>query len=466
MAESLALHLDTGHDQPMANSSATCMALPPLAAFGHDFPEVEAPAGADALREWLGVALCLWRIAQADASDQPTRFRDAAQLLEALTLADVPDAASTNAPAAATAGAAPRADAIAAVARVLAAAPDESLPDEWGSRLARPIQEGAAYLEMNGAFRLAYSLLTGFRDAVRHLSAGDVGRVVAQQGRIARQLGATQTAEDHYRFAERLARRTRDPDLQARAVLGRGVIAATRGNYPDARKLFHRGLQVARTFDLPEHEMAAHNALLMAAVAARDIDTALEHGWFIFRHSPELPERQAETLVNLGEIALLAEDHAAALAACMKALNLTTVDRVLLAGYGTAAVAASHLGHRRLLGELTGSALEIVRRSSQHFDRAYTLLELAEAHTAVNDPDRAAALLVQSREIATAFSYFEILHRAESLAARRADAMPSRMPTPQRDSQWSRDHAASHDAVSVVSAGSRRILQSLVELQS
>jgi tetratricopeptide (TPR) repeat protein len=444
----------------MTATSSVCRVLSPLEAYGEDFAEARPEAEDSALQCWLLVAMCFWRIAQLPDIERHPAFNRAAEILSMVSGAD--KRAVTAAPQIPVAG-------LVDVLADAAAKPD--VPGQWTPALARGIQVGAEYLERNGAFRLAYSLLSGFRAAVVQLSLGEVGRVVVQQGRIARELGAMQTAEDHYRVAERLGLRIREPDLRTRAVLGRGVIAVTRGNYPEARRLFRRGLQIAQKFHLAEHEAAAHNALLMAAVSAKDIDSALTHGWFLYRQTSGLPERQAEVLVNLAEVALLAGHPESALAACLTAVALTTVDRVLLAGYGSAAIAACRLGRRDVLDAMAAESLMVIGRSNQQFDKAYTLLELAEAYATLGARGEARNYLTRANGIAKPVGFFEILHRAEILARHlaetpslhgRDDDVPLRFLVGREDSH----EAQQPESDVILSPASRRVIQSLAELRS
>ena len=439
----------------MATPAALCHPFPPLAALAADFPERDAHEAGNDIVGWLDAGSCLWRVGQIEEAQRPAALAFAAEA-SALAARASADADSRQMP-----------------APTSAAPPDTTrLTDVAGSEgmhaLARTVREGAEHLERRGAFRLAYSLLSGVRQALPALSPGEAGRAVLLQGRLARQLGAMQSADDHYRLAEATGRRARDLDLEVRAVLGRGVLAAMRGNYPEARTLFRRGLRSAQRAGLTEHIVAGHNALLMAAVAAKDLDSALTHGWYAFTQSASLPDRQAEILINLGEVALLAGHPAAALAACTEAVTLTTVDRVLLPGYGTGARAAARIGDRGALDLFAGNTLRLAERSRQEFDKAFTLVELAEAYVALGASDEAAGFLARARRIAGPAGYFELLHRADEVARRLAEPVPTterqRVETSATDAHRQGVADAGGAATVTLSRNSRRVIESLVEL--
>jgi predicted ABC-type sugar transport system permease subunit len=55
------------------------------------------------------------------------------------------------------------------------------------------------------------------------------GLLLAQQGRVARQLGALATAAELYAASAQAGRAARAPDVVARALIGGGVLASMRG---------------------------------------------------------------------------------------------------------------------------------------------------------------------------------------------------------------------------------------------
>lgn len=440
------------------DSSRISQTLPPLAAYGKDLAATETVEIDPGHERWLHVALYLWRIGTLASAERQPLFAAAAETLSRTT-EPRPDDASSDAD------------------RGLERTPDDELseafagaghgtaiPAEWSHRLVKVVEAGADYLEKTGALRLAYSLLTALRAAVERMPLPDLGRVVSHQGRIARRLGALQTADDHYAIAERLGRKANEPDIRVRAMIGRGAVAGMRGNYPKARLVFNQALRAARASHLTAVEALAHQGLLTAAVAAKDADCALVHGWEAFNQSADSPDRQAELAIALAEVALLAEHPDAAFSACMHAINLTTLDHVRLAAYGSAALAAARLGRRDLLDAVAADARIVAQRSQQLFDKAYTMLELAEAYKRIDADAEARSLLTDALTLATAGEFYELLHRAEQLSVALA-ARPRRAPSV-HEAPIGVDRAASAatGAGARLSPASRSVIRSLVAL--
>ena len=278
------------------------------------------------------------------------------------------------------------------------------------------VQRVAADQERAGAFRLALTTLQALSGAADPILDGrHRGLLLAQQGRAARQLGALEAATQLYRLAARAARAGRAPEVAARALLGLGVLANMRGNYPESRTMFVQALVAARRADEAWLERAAHHGLLCAALAARDVDVALEHGWAAFAGTPdEASEERAEMLVNLANAGLLAGDDRAVLGACLHALEITDVARIRLPALGTAAAAAARLGERALLVHLARDAERMVARSGQPFENAGTLLELANAWATLGEPT-AVEYAARAQAIAQFGMFHEIALRAEQI---------------------------------------------------
>lgn len=289
------------------------------------------------------------------------------------------------------------------------------------------VQQAIAEQEQAGAFLLAFSTLAALRVAVAPvLDARGQGLLLAQQGRVARQLGALTTAAELYHAADRSARAARAPDVAARALLGAGSLATVRGNYPEARTLYQRALRAAARAGDAELERAGHHGLLIAAFAANDVDTALAHGWAAVRgFSDKDAEARAEVLANLGEVGRQAGEHRAALGACLSALELTHLSRVRLPALGTAVLAAAQLGEHKLLTFLARDVNRAVARSGQPYENARALMNLAEAYSLVGEP-MSATYASAAGSLAETGRFHEIAARAEQVLSRTdAEAHPA-----------------------------------------
>jgi hypothetical protein len=269
------------------------------------------------------------------------------------------------------------------------------------ARAVAAVQGAVAQAEQAGAFVLAFSTLAALRAALAPvLDRRLEGLLLAQQGRAARQLGAMAAAAELYAASARAGRAARAPDVAARALIGGGVLASMRGNYPEARDLFRRGLAEATRAGSDEHRRAAHHGLLVAALAARDVETALAHGWAAFRETaPDAPDDRAEMLLNLGEVGRQAGEYRASLGACLTALELTDAPRLRLPALGGAAVAAARLGEAGLLRFVAREVERAVRRSGQPFENARALAAVAEAYATSDQPEPSDSLRNPKRSL-------------------------------------------------------------------
>jgi tetratricopeptide (TPR) repeat protein len=278
------------------------------------------------------------------------------------------------------------------------------------------LQVVIAQQEQAGVFLLAFSALAALRGALAPvLDARSEGLLLAQQGRVARQLGAMASAAELYDAAVRAGRAARAPDVAARALIGGGVLASMRGNYPEARDLFRRGLTAAERAGAEEHRRAGHHGLLVAALAAGDVETALTHGWAAFRETPaDSPDQRAEMLVNLGDVSRHAGEYRATLGACLTALELTDTPRIRLPALGTAALAAAQLGEANLLTFFAREVLRTVNRSGQPFEAARALVAVAQAYMHT-DAATAAQFAQRAESLAIVGQFHEVTALVESV---------------------------------------------------
>ena len=269
--------------------------------------------------------------------------------------------------------------------------------------------------EQAGAFVLAFSTLAALRSALAPvLDRRAEGLLLAQQGRVARQLGAMAAAAELYAQSVRAARAARAPDVAARALIGAGSLATVRGNYPDARAFFRQGIAAAVHAEAEEHRRAGHHGLMIAALAACDVETALAHGWSAFREiRTEATAARAEMLVNLGAVGRQAGEYRAALGACLTALEITDVPRIRIPALGTAALSAAQLGERKLFGFLVKDFERTCGLSGQMFENARALVEFAEAASVLNDEHQSFGFLQRAVLIAEEGRFHEVTAHAE-----------------------------------------------------
>ncbi|HJR64377.1 MAG TPA: tetratricopeptide repeat protein [Gemmatimonadaceae bacterium] len=394
--------------------------LVPAQAFARDLDGARRSTFGRAETEWLALATILHRLAHS-APDNHTAL--ARQLADSLRVdeAHIPAIEWTIGD-----------DARDSLADSLC-----TLGDQRGAeQLAAFVMTRAAAMENVGAFRLAYATLLSLHRALPGLAEPARGLVIAQQGRVARQFGDVRLAREHYEEALRVGRRTGTPDVIVRALLGLGVLANMRGNYPEARRLFRAVLRRASAPSLASHAAAAHHGLMLGALAASDLARALDHGWAAFQDTGKDPDRHADMAINLGEICLRLGEYRAALNSYLVALAGTSLARLRLAALGGAVLAATRAREPGTLARLAREAEAEIARAQQPFESAHTLVELAEAFELAGATERAASYRDRAAETAERGGFYEVIHRADSMAARlAARAESSRLSLGERSSR-------------------------------
>ena len=308
--------------------------------------------------------------------------------------------------------------------------------------LADAARQLADALERAGAFHLAGVLLrdTQALCATHGATDGD-GALLWQRARAARQAGDLDHAADGYAAAADAARRTHDRDTELRALLGAGNVANMRGNYPASRAGYREALRRAATDDAcASHARAAHQGLALAAVAARDLDAALAHGWAAYIASGD-PDDEAHALLNVAEACRLAGDWTAALRAALAVIERAAVARLRMPALGTAADAAAHLERDALLDTLR-ARVDADSAAAGPYEHAHTLLEFAEAWATRRRRPRATDDAHAALALGEQHGFHEIVVRADALIAALAtetDTVPPRADSaPAAGTRWSR----------------------------
>jgi tetratricopeptide (TPR) repeat protein len=237
----------------------------------------------------------------------------------------------------------------------------------------------AADMEREGAFHLAGALLRDMQiGCASELPGRDEAALLWQRARAARQAGDLDAASDGYVAAADSARRARATGLLARALVGRANVANMRGNYPAARTAYMEALRLVEGQpELAVHARSAHQGLALAAIAARDLDAAIVHGWRAYTASSG-PDDEAQALLNVAETCRLAGDAAASLRAALLVVERATVSRLRMPALGTAAHAAGRLGRVPLVRALRARVAREIAGAGP-YEHAHTLVEFAEA---------------------------------------------------------------------------------------
>lgn len=286
--------------------------------------------------------------------------------------------------------------------------------------VARACRGFAARMAESGALSVAYSVIGFARTVAADASDRERGLLVADQARIARQLGELDSADELYRTASAIGERSSDAELLSRASLGRGVIARVRGNYPRARAFFQHGLTLATSAHSRELEFFAHQGLTIVTCVTGDSDASIGHGWEAFRLAVGDATREAESLTNLSQLCLEYGYPRAAVRGFLAALSRTGLLRIRLAALGGAGLAAGRLEDRALLTRIAAEVERAVEGSSLPYENAQALYHLSAGYLAVGDEERSQRYCEQVEAIAKARGYHELQHQVERAELARA----------------------------------------------
>lgn len=267
-------------------------------------------------------------------------------------------------------------------------------------------------MERAGGFQLALTCVSALQDCVAPTSYALQARLLAQRGRIVRQLGDLEAAEEHYRGANEYALRAGDDDVVARAAIGLGNVFGQRGNYPAARAAYRRALDVAPTGSM--HAAGAHHGLMLAALAAEDHDAAFEHGWRAFEGARGDRERRSETLINLGTLCRAVGHDDVAYRTFCAGLALATTSRLRVAALRGAALVAARLGTDTAARQLALQLESELEQCNEPYECARSWLYLGETWELLGDAARAANASTMAQALATRHGYHELTWRSSA----------------------------------------------------
>jgi hypothetical protein len=373
---------------------------------------------------WLLVAHCLHRLSRAHGEARRSIAENCA--------AAIGDLASTVAP-----DTPEEAVMIAQLARLRAALPSIDT-QRGGADLIDAARTLARQMGEAGALWLAFSTLGHVRLAASAARARDVGLAMADQAWVARTLGDLDSAEELYDQVTAAGVRAGEVELVARSLLGKGVTARVRGNYPKARTWLREGLEQAEAAGLSDLAAIGHQGLLIAAGTAGDLDTALVHGWAAYELLSADPDRQAEVLINVAQASLDAGQAIAARSGFLASMSRSESPRFRLACLGGAAVASATVGDSATLISLACKAEESLSPSAFPFETAGVLKSLYRAFDLVGDATRAEDYRLRARALARRNGFFEIVLATEAREA--VKAARSAVPVLSQES-WSVIHS-------------------------
>ena len=271
--------------------------------------------------------------------------------------------------------------------------------------------------EQRGALHQAFSMLC----ALEEVDAPDVvewGRVLAQRARVARKADAPEVARRLYGRVRRLGKMKQNAELLARAHVGLGVLAQYRGNLPEARRRYEAAVREADRSGIHELSSRAHHGMMVVAARAGAYAEALVHGWRAFTDAEGDADLEAESLLNLAQLALDLGEASAALNGFTAALTRTSLDRLTLPALGGAARAAAALGDERVGLIVDRQLRERIRTTVLSYQRASASLEIAMAHAVAENMVAARREATEARRIARRHAFHELDHESTQLLDR------------------------------------------------
>jgi tetratricopeptide (TPR) repeat protein len=363
---------------------------------------------------WLLVAHCLHRLSRAQGEARRSIAENCAS-----AIGDLAGTVSPDTPEEATM--------IAQLARMRVALPRLDSRDSAGDVVdsARILADQMADA---GALWLAFSALGHVRSAAVAAPQRDLGLAMADQAWVSRTLGDLDSADELYDGVGAAGDRHREPELRARALLGKGVTARVRGNYPKARQHLSDGLTCAANAGLDDLAAIGHQGLLIAAATAGDHHTALVHGWAAYELAEGNTDRQAEILINLAQVSLVAGQARAARSGFMASMSRSGHLRVRLPCLGGAAVASATLTDDATLTSLTRAAEESIAAAALPFESASLLRSLYDAYGIAGDAARAEEYRLRARTLARKNGFFEIVLATESADTSKYKTRPATAP--------------------------------------
>jgi len=355
---------------------------------------------------WILLATGLRRVATDHVTTRAAAARRLANILVtfAREITKAPESADT-APASDEMGPAALAVRVNDVAAALARFPEP----EDAAILVRHVRATAADAEEAGAVELAREILTDLRDLSSHAPPLDQGMILMQLARIARSVGALDTAQDLLRAVGNLGRATGTRELEVREAVGEAVLVHTRGNIPASRQLFEKALAGATALELQEVVGLAHHGLMLVASQVGDLDAAIHHGWLAVSAARTEGSREAEALNNLAHLCMQAGYAEAALGGFVTALGLTAAPRIRIPAWAGVASAAGRLGDARRV-RLAVDAIGREASDAFPFETSSALLSVARAERAIGNSAAGDAAAKKAAAIAHAHGFFEIAH--------------------------------------------------------
>lgn len=298
-----------------ANRATLLTVVPPLGAYRRDLARLGVQQLSPDDGTWIAAAVTMAHLAHAANAEREPRLAQLTSLLDAAC-------GGTSAP-----------------------------PLDSSKRPSPPALRRARILAERMEEALAWHLTLSVLDvAERALEPDtlDAGRIRAQRARLLWKSGAVDDAEASYHDLLRTGQRQHEPELVARAYVGLAVVSQLRGNYPAVARWARLASTIAGEHAFTGLGVLAHQLLMVSAGQRGDFGRALTHGWAAFETALGEPVREAEMLLNLGQLLVRMDEQRAALTGFVAALERDPPARLALPTWGGVATSASTLGDERI----------------------------------------------------------------------------------------------------------------------
>jgi hypothetical protein len=206
-------------------------------------------------------------------------------------------------------------------------------------------------IEDRDALILAETIARTYLVSGDPVSSVERGRFEALLARVAWKRGDHNRAESHYEQVAMRAKRLRSPELEARSILGRAILARLSGNYPASRTASQRVIAVAEPQGLAHLAAMGHQTSMIACVRLGDLNTAVQHAWKAYLL---LSGDHAAAATQLADLAQLFADmghYDVSAAGFTAALHHPLPTRLLLPALGGATLVAALRGDVNRAGQ-------------------------------------------------------------------------------------------------------------------
>jgi hypothetical protein len=281
--------------------------------------------------------------------------------------------------------------------------------------LSQAVRAIAGVAEDGGALRLANVLLHLVFEALRGENEPvERGRIIAQRARVARKCGEFEAAEALYLDTKARALRLESDELYARASVGLGMLARTRGNLPAMREHFALAMTAAERDGSREVTALAHHCLMLSAATEGAFDVAILHAWAAFQDVRGDRVREADALLNIGQALLDCGEPGVALRAFVASLRRRPPVRLELPALGGLAMALAAEGNAHALQRVIARVDHLSTSADFQYEAAAAGADVVSALAMLHD----AATEARRRSVwhaATEAGFHEIEFRMEFL---------------------------------------------------